>query len=207
MKMNRLLIVSAASVLISGGGFLTSKALADQFLTAQNSAPSTEQQQPGQGMRGKGKFERLSNLTEAQRTQLQQIKSTSRQQIEAIPTPEQKTRMEAIRNDARAKMEAILTAEQRQQLAQSAPSNGEGKGRGFPRITGLTDAQRTQMREIRTATRQQMDAVLTAEQKAQIEAIRNDTKTKMDAVLTAQQRQELEQLRQQKQQNRQQRQS
>jgi hypothetical protein len=40
------------------------------------------------------------------------------------------------------------------------------------------------MREIRSASRQQMDAILTSEQKAQIEAIRQDTKTKMDAVLT-----------------------
>ena len=207
MKINRLLVVSAFSVLIGGGGFLTSKALADGFLIAQNQSPSTEQRQPGEGRRGGGKFDRLSGITEAQRTQLQQIKSASRQQIEAIPTAEQKARMEAIRNDARTKMEAVLTAEQRQQLAQSAPSNGEGKGRGFKRISGLTDAQRTQMREIRTATRQQMEAVLTAEQKAQIEAIRNDTRTKMDAVLTAQQRQELEQLRQQRQQNRSQQQS
>lgn len=206
MKINRLLVVSTLSVLIGGGGFVTSKAIADNLI-AQNQSPSPEQRQPGEGRRGGGKFDRLTGITEAQKTQLQQIKSASRQQIEAIPTAEQKARMEAIRNDARTKMEALLTAEQRQQLAQSAPSNGEGKGRGFPKITGLTDAQRTQMREIRTATRQQMDAVLTAEQKAQIEAIRNDTRAKMDAVLTAQQRQELEQLRQQKQQNRQQRQS
>lgn len=202
MKINRLLVVSAVSVLIGGGGFITSKALADQLsLMAQNPSPSTEQRQPGRG----GKFERLSGITEAQKTQLQQIRSASRQQIEAIPTVEQKARMEAIRNDARTKMEAILTAEQRQQLAQSSPSGG-GKGRG-PKITGLTDAQKTQMREIRSSTRQQMDAVLTTEQKARITAIRSDTKTKMDAVLTAEQRQQLEQLHQQKQQNRQQRQS
>ncbi|MBW4664984.1 MAG: hypothetical protein KME01_12420 [Chroococcus sp. CMT-3BRIN-NPC107] len=203
MKINRLLVVSVASVLIGGGGFVSSKALADGFLTAQNTAPSTEQRQPGEGRRGSKKFERLSSLTEAQRTQIQQIKATSRQQIEAIPSNEQKARMEAIRNDARTKMEAVLTAQQRQQLQQS-PANGERKGWGMPKVTGLTDAQRTQMKEIRSATRQQMDAVLTAEQKTQIEAIRNDTKTKMDAVLTAQQRQELEQLRQRKQQNRQQ---
>ncbi|WP_009631732.1 LTXXQ motif protein [Synechocystis sp. PCC 7509] len=200
MKINRLLIVSAMSILIGGGGFIASKAI------AQNAAPPTEQRQPGERMRGGGKFERLSGITEAQKTQLQQIKSASRQQIEAIPSNEQKARMAAIRNDARTKMAAILTAEQRQQLAQS-PANSEGKGRGMPKISGLTDAQKTQMRAIRTATRQQMEAVLTAEQKAQIEAIRNDTKTKMDAVLTASQRQELEQMRQQKQQNRQQRQS
>lgn len=206
MKINRLLVVSAVSVLIGGGGFITSKALADQFsLIAQNPSPSTEQRQPGEGRRGGGKFERLSGITEAQKTQLQQIHSASRQQIEAIPTAEQKARMQAIRNDARTKMEAVLTAEQRQQLAQSSPSGG-GKGRG-PKISGLTDAQKTQMREIRSSTRQQMDAVLTTEQKARITAIRNDTKTKMEAVLTAEQRQQLEQLHQQKQQNRQQRQS
>ena len=207
MKFNRLLVVSAVSVLIGGGGFVTSKALADQFLVAQNSAPSMEQRQSGEGKRGGGKFDRLTNITEAQKTQLQQIKSASRQQIEAIPTAEQKARMEAIRNDTKAKMDAVLTAEQRQQLAQSSPAGGERKGRGYPKISGLTDAQKTQMREIRSASRQQMDAVLTAEQKAQMEAIRNDTKAKMDAVLTADQRQELEQMRQQKQQNRPQRQS
>ncbi|PSB26723.1 hypothetical protein [Chlorogloea sp. CCALA 695] len=205
MKINRLLVVSAVSVLIGGGGFITSKALADQFLVAQ-SAPSMEQRESGEGKRGGGKLDRLSGITEAQKTQLQQIKSASRQQIEAIPTAAQKARMEAIRNDTKAKMDAVLTAEQRQQLAQSSPASGERKGRGYPKISGLTDAQKTQMREIRTASRQQMDAVLTAEQKAQMEAIRTDTKAKMDAVLTAAQRQELEQMRQKKQ-NRQQKQS
>ena len=206
MKINRLLVVSAVSVLIGGGG-ITSKALADQFLVAQNSAPSIEQRESGERKRGGGKLDRLSGITEAQKTQLQQIKSASRQQIEAIPTAAQKARMEAIRNDTKAKMDAVLTAEQRQQLAQSSPAGGEKKGRGYPKISGLTDAQKTQMREIRSASRQQMDTVLTAEQKAQMEAIRTDTKAKMDAVLTAEQRQELEQMRQQKQQNRQQRQS
>lgn len=206
MKINRLLVVSAVSVLIGGGGFTTSKALADQFLVAQNSAPSMEQRELGGKRGGGGKFERLSGITEAQKTQLQQIKSASRQQIEAIPTATQKARMEAIRNDAKTKMDAVLTAEQRQELAQSSPASGERKGRGYPKISGLTDAQKTQMKAIRSASRQQMDAVLTTEQKAQMEAIRNDTKAKMDAVLTAEQRQELEQMRQKKQ-NRQQKQS
>ncbi len=207
MKINRLLLVSAVSVLIGGGSFVTSKALAEQFLISQNPSPSTEQRQPGEGRRGGGKFDRLSGITEAQKTQIRQIQTAGRQQIEAIPTAEQKAQMEAIRNDARSRMEAVLTAQQRQQLEQAPSPGGERKGRGLPKISGLTDAQKTQMKEIRSSTRQQMDAVLTAEQKAQITAIRNDTKTKMEAVLTAQQRQELEQLRQQKQQNRQQRQS
>ena len=208
MKINRLLVISAASVLIGGGGFaFINKALADQStLMTQNSSPPTEQREEGEGRRG-SKFERLTGITDAQKTQIREIRSASRQQIEAIPTAEQKAQMEAIRNDVKSKINAVLTAEQRQQLEQSSPSGGERRGRGFPKISGLTDAQRTQIREIRSASRQQMDAVLTSEQKAQIEAIRNDTKTKMDAVLTAEQRQQLEELRQQKQQDRQQQQS
>ena len=208
MKLNQLLVLSAASVLIGGGGFaLTNKALADQStLMAQNSSPPTEQREGGKG-RGGSKFERLTGLTDAQKTQLRQIHQASHQQIDAIPTAEQKAQMEAIRNDAKSKMDTVLTAEQRQQLEQSSPDGGERRGRGFPKISGLTDAQKTQMKEIRSASRQQMDAVLTSEQKAQIEAIRNDTKTKMDAVLTAEQRQQLEDLRQQKRQGRQQQQS
>lgn len=200
----QLLVLSAASVLI-GGGFVTSKAIADQStLMAQNSAPATEQRE-GLGRRG-SKFERLTGLTDAQKSQLRQIHEASHQQIDAIPTAEQKAQIEAIRQDTKAKMDAVLTEQQRQQLQQSSPS-GEGRGRGFPRISGLTDAQRTQIREIRSASRQQMDAVLTSEQKAQIAAIRSDTKAKMDAVLTEQQRQQLQELRQQKRQDRQQQQS
>lgn len=207
MKLKQLLVLSAASVLIGGGGFaLTNKALADQStLMAQNSTPPTEQREEGEGRRRGSKFERLTGLTDAQKTQLREIHEASHQQIDAIPTAEQKAQMEAIRNDTKNKMDAVLTAEQRQQLEQSSPFGG-GRGR-FPRISGLTDAQKTQMREIRSASRQQMDAVLTAEQKAQIEAIRNDAKSKMDAVLTAEQRQQLEELRQQKRQYRQQQQS
>ena len=207
MKLNQLLVLSVASILIGGGGFVTNKALAEQStLMAQNSSPPTEQREGWGGRRG-SKFERLTGLTDAQKTQLRQIHEASHQQIDAIPTAEQKAQMEAIRNDAKSKMDAVLTAEQRQQLEQSSPSGGERKGRGFLKISGLTDAQKTQMREIRSASRQQMDAVLTSEQKAQMEAIRNDTKTKMDAVLTAEQRQQLEELRQQKRQDRQQQQS
>ena len=208
MKLNQLLVLSAASVLIGGGGFaFTSKALADQFsLVAQNSSPSTEQRERGEGRPGL-KFERLTGLTDAQKNQIRQINEASRQQIGAIPTAEQKAKMQAIRNDAKSKMDAVLTAEQRQQLEQSSPSGEERRGPGFARLSGLTDAQKNRMREIRSASRQQMDTVLTSEQKAKMQAIRNDAKSKMNAVLTAEQRQQLEQLRQQKRQDRQQQQS
>ncbi len=199
----QLLVLSAASVLI-GGGLITTKAIADQSTLMAQTSPPTEQREEGSRRHG-SKFERLTGLTAAQKTQLRQIHEASRQQIDAIPTAEQKAQMAAIRQDTKTKMDAVLTEQQRQQLQQSSP--GKGRGHGFPRISGLTDAQRTQMREIRSASRQQMDAILTAEQKAQIQAIRQNTKTKMDAVFTEQQRQQLQELRQQKRQDRQSQQS
>ena len=207
MKINRLLVLSAASVLIGGGGFaFTSKAIANQFsIVAQNSAPPIEQREGWEGRRG-SKFERLTGLTDAQKTQLRQIQSATHQQIDAIPTSEQKAQMQAIRTDAKTKMDAVLTEQQRQQLQQTSPSNRR-KGPGFARLSGLTDAQKTQLRQIHSATHQQMDNILTSAQKAQIQAIRTEAKTKMDAVLTEQQRQQLQELHQQRQQKRQQQQS
>ncbi|MBW4576733.1 MAG: hypothetical protein KME08_15770 [Aphanothece sp. CMT-3BRIN-NPC111] len=208
MKLKQLLVLSTASVLFGGCGFVTNKVNAEPpTLMAQNSASPTEQRVEGEGRRRGSKFENLPGITEAQKTQLRQIHEASHQQIDAIPTAEQKARMEAIRQNTRTQMDAVLTAEQRQQLQQSSPSTGERKGRGFAKISGLTDAQRTQMRQIHEASHQQMDAILTSEQKARIEAIRQNTKTQMDAVLTAEQRQQLQQLRQQKRQGRQQQQS
>ena len=116
VMIKQLLVLSAASVLIGGGGFITTKAIADQStLMAQNSVPSTEQREEGSRRRG-SKFERLTGLTDAQKTQLRQIHEASHQQIDAILTSEQKAQMEAIRNDTKTKMDAVLTAEQRQQL-------------------------------------------------------------------------------------------
>lgn len=217
MKMNQLLVLSAASLMIGSGGLaLTSQAIANPFnLVAQTS----DQPADGLGRKGfgKGGFARLANLTEAQRTQLRQIHESIHQRIAAIPTAEQKARMTTIRQAAKAQKDAVLTAEQRQQLQQQQPPatsttetpdlgrKGHGKG-GLARLANLTEAQRTQLRQIHESTRQQMDVVLTAEQKAQIAAIRQEGRTQMDAVLTAEQRQQLEQQRQLREQRQQQRQ-
>lgn len=205
MAINRLLVLSAASVLIGGGGFaVVSQALASQpSLVAQSSQPTG----PREGWKGprSAEFAERLGLTEAQQTQLRQIHETSRQQMQAIPTAEQKAQMETIRTNAKTKAEGVLTEQQRQQLQQTTPSSSrEFRGRGFARISGLTDEQKTQLRQIHESTHQQMDAILTSEQKSRRDTIRQDTKNKMDAVLTDQQRQQLQQLRQQKRQNRQQ---
>ena len=117
MKVNRLLLLAAASVLIGGGSFAASgKVLANQFLVAQNSDQPTEQQ--GDENPRRADFAQRLGLTDAQQAQLKQIHSATRQQIDAIFTPEQKSQMEAIRQDAKSKMDAVLTDQQRQQLQQ-----------------------------------------------------------------------------------------
>lgn len=132
-----------------------------------------------------------------------------------------------------------VAANQSDLLAQdSSPSQPNGKpegwrggrgGRGFAAISGLTDAQKDQLRQIHESTRQQMDAILTSEQREQMRAareqrqrpninltedqktrmrtIREDAKKRMEAVLTPEQRQQLEQMRQQRPQRPQQPQS
>lgn len=202
---NRLLVLSAATVLLGGGAFAATGNLPinQPQLIAQESSPPTGAPEGRKGPRHE-KFTQQLGLTEAQQTQLKQIHQETHQQIKAIPTAEQKAQMEAIRAEANTKMEAVLTDEQRQQLQETAPTgNGQRKGPGFRKLSNLSEAQRTQLRQIHQETHQQKDGILTAEQKAQIKAIREAQKSKMDAVLSDQQRQKLQELRQQKQDHRQ----
>lgn len=99
------------------------------------------------------------------------------------------------------------------------------QGRGFKKLDqlNLTDEQKAKIKQIREATKQQIDAILTAEQKeqrrvareqnkktrlnltedqkAKIKAIRQDSKAQIEAVLTPEQKQKLQELRQQWRQN------
>jgi len=104
-----------------------------------------------------------------------------------------------------------------------AESTHEGRGvKKFDQLN-LTDDQKAKIKQIREATKQQIDALLTAEQKeqrrvareqhkktrlnltedqkAKIKAIRQDSKAQIEAVLTPEQKQKLQELRQQWRQN------
>ena len=98
---------------------------------------------PGRGGRGdqgdRGQHLEALNLTEAQSTQI-----------------------EAIRSDARSQMEAVLTAEQRATLGE-----GEANRRAWKSLD-LTDEQREQMRAIHEASHEQINALLTEEQRQQL---------------------------------------
>ena len=95
--------------------------------------------QPQRGTR----FERL-NLTDAQKAQMRQIRESTRQQIEAILTPEQKAQM--------------ATARQQRQR---------------PNLN-LTDEQKARIRTIRQNAQSQIEAMLTPEQKQQLQQLRQE---------------------------------
>ncbi|MBE9199100.1 MULTISPECIES: P pilus assembly/Cpx signaling pathway, periplasmic inhibitor/zinc-resistance associated protein [unclassified Nodularia (in: cyanobacteria)] len=104
-----------------------------------------------------GPWQRL-NLTEAQKAQMQTIKSNTRAQIEAILTPEQKA--------------TLAAAKQAGQQGQQ----GQGK-KGWANLN-LTEQQKTQMRQIKESSQQQMQAVLTPEQRQQMQEMRQNMRSR-----------------------------
>ena len=140
----------------------------------------------GSGHQGPN-FEQL-NLTEAQSSQIEAIRTDSRSQIAALLTPEQRTAFEnnsgrggfreldltddqrsqvrTIKEGSREQIDALLTDEQRQELMAMRPDGGgQGRGDRFEALN-LTDDQSAQIEAIRTETKSQMEALLTPEQRA-----------------------------------------
>ncbi|MEA5507818.1 P pilus assembly/Cpx signaling pathway, periplasmic inhibitor/zinc-resistance associated protein [Halotia wernerae UHCC 0503] len=93
-------------------------------------------------------------LTDAQKAQMQSIRRDTRAKIEAILTPEQKAKLAAAK-------------ETRQAQRQAGQGQRPGKGKGWAELN-LTEAQKTQMRQIRESSKQQMQALLTPEQQAKL---------------------------------------
>lgn len=117
------------------------------------------------------------NLTPEQKAQMQQIRESTRAQIEGILTQEQKNQLNAAREQMRAR---------RQQGGQA----GQAGQPGQPRQRG----QRGQMWS---------SLNLTPEQNAQMQRIREESKQRMEAILTPEQRQQMQQMRQNRQSRRQ----
>lgn len=107
----------------------------------------------------------LLNLTDAQKTQMRQIREATRQQIENVLTQEQKDKLRAAREQRR---------EQRGQ--QQAQQGGQRRGqRGQLWSTlNLTSEQQAQIQRIRQESRQKMQAVLTPEQQQQMQQMRQN---------------------------------
>lgn len=110
-------------------------------------------------------------LTDAQKAQIQTIRRDSRSKFEAVLTPEQKAKLEAAKQAHRAEWQARKAQGQTGQ-GQRQPGQRRGKG-GFADLN-LTEAQKTQMRQIRESEKQQIQAVLTPEQRQKLEQFRQN---------------------------------
>jgi Spy/CpxP family protein refolding chaperone len=157
------------------------------------------------------------NLNDQQKTQIQGIFQTQRQQAQAIRqdtslTPEQKQeKLKALRASTHQQVEGVLTPEQQQQMKQlRAQHEGMGKGMGRGAANGmgplsrlnLTPDQRAKIEPIMKSTREQAQAVrndtsLTPEQKqAKMREIHQGAMTQVNSLLTPEQQQQMQNWRQ-----------
>ncbi|MBG1263903.1 Spy/CpxP family protein refolding chaperone [Nostoc commune] len=111
----------------------------------------------------KGPWKEL-DLTDAQKTQMQAIKRDSRTKMEAVFTPEQKAKLEAAKQARQAQRQA----------GQGQRQPGERRGKGGYADLNLTEAQKTQIRQIRESEKQQIQALLTPEQRQKLEQFRQN---------------------------------
>jgi periplasmic protein CpxP/Spy len=130
-------------------------------------------------------------------------------------SPEQQTKMDQLRQSTRTQIDAILTTEQRQKFQQIETQRQVRHQAGGNR--NLTADQKLKLKAIRQANKQQFQAILTpaqqaqlnqdrddekggymarldklnltSDQKAQIDRLRATGRTQMDAILTPEQRQ------------------
>ncbi len=103
-------------------------------------------------------------LTDAQKSQIQAIRRDSRTKMQAVFTPEQKAKLEAAKQARQAQRQA---GQGQRQPGQRSRKGGYGD-------LNLTEAQKTQIRQIRESEKQQIQAVLTPEQRQKIEQYRQN---------------------------------
>ncbi|MDH6060160.1 Spy/CpxP family protein refolding chaperone [Chrysosporum bergii ANA360D] len=118
---------------------VTTIPFAVQAQIARSSSPQMAQMMGGERGGMKGPWQRL-NLTDAQKAQMQTIRSNTRDKIEAVLTPEQK---EAAQNQMKKKVWADLTEEQKTQIRQIRELSKEQM------LQVLTPEQRQQLEETR----------------------------------------------------------
>lgn len=114
----------------------------------------------GGGKKHMSRMQQELGLTEDQVTQMREIRQSggSKEEVQAVLTPEQQAKANELRTESRAERHAIR--EQRRAAMQQE--------------LGLTEEQITKMREIRESggSRQEVQAVLTEEQQAKAKELR-----------------------------------
>jgi Spy/CpxP family protein refolding chaperone len=104
------------------------------------------------------------NLTDAQKTQMRQIREATRGQIENVLTPEQRNTLRAAK-EQRSQQRAQQQGQQRGQ---------RGQYRQVWSSLNLSAEQQAQIKRIRDESRQRMQAVLTPEQQQQMQQMRQN---------------------------------
>lgn len=142
MMLRQLLSVAAGAMLLSAPVLMSTHAQAAPAGDRTERSAKREQ------------FKKELNLTEAQKAQLQQI-----------------------RTETRAQVEAVLTDSQKAQLKTMKESRGQGnRQKGGWQQLGLTDAQKAQLKAIRESAKSKSDLILTAEQKELMKKYRSQFK-------------------------------
>ncbi|MBD2436683.1 Spy/CpxP family protein refolding chaperone [Nostoc sp. FACHB-110] len=163
MKLKSLSLIAGAVALT-----LTTTSFAVKAQTLSNSHLLLAQNQE-QGKRWEGKKGPWAELglTDAQKTRIQEIQRNTRSQLEGVLTQEQKDQLKAA-------FEARRAQRQANQGQQRQPGERTGRpGKDFAGLN-LTEAQKTQIRQIRESSKQQIEAVLTSEQKAKLQQLRQN---------------------------------
>jgi Spy/CpxP family protein refolding chaperone len=144
--------LSAASLLIGGMLLFSIRTQASSLQPADASfsiAQNAEQSDSSKPQGRKAAWESLG-LTETQKTQIKQIKANSRQQLEAVLTPEQKQQWQAAK---------AQTPRQKPNL-------------------NLSEAQKASIKTIREQSKSQIDAILTPEQRQKRQELRTQWQQK-----------------------------
>jgi len=182
MKRTRLFAVIASALLCASLAFGQSTASAPA-----SSTPTTRS----------GRFD--LGLTQQQKTQLHNLRTSMRDQIAIIhhdPTlsqEQQQQQIQQLRQSTREQTKAVFTPEQQQKLAQMKAARQA--------TLGLTQAQQTQLKTLFSGARQQREGVLNdaslsnAQKQTQLQQIRQNTQTQLNSILTPDQLQKMHHMR------------
>ncbi len=118
------------------------------------------------------------NLTSDQKTQMRQIRESTRTQIEGILTQEQKNQLNAAREQMRARRQQGGQAGQPGQPGQPGQRGQRGQRGEMWSSLNLTPEQKAQMQRVREESKQRMEAVLTPEQRQQMQQMRQNRQTR-----------------------------
>jgi len=182
MKRTKLFVVIASAVLCASLAFAQNTASAPA-----SSTPTTRS----------GRFN--LGLTQQQKTQLHNLRTSMRDQIAIIrhdstlSGEQQRQQIQQLRQTTRDQIKAVFTPEQQQQFAQRKAAH-QAK-------LGLTQAQQAQLKSLFSGVRQQRETVLNnaslsnAQKQTQLQQIRQNTHTQLSSILTPDQLQKMHHMR------------